>query len=149
MKEIFAPIYETWFGLYNQAYDLIFRNLFQNDGYVEFGLSFILIPLICWLLFYYVWNYPYGKILHWLIWLLITCIIVFGVTYSIANTQIFASGNQALNDAISDESTGYKKFAENLPLQYAFYNSLLALVIGLLYSLILKQFSKIQIHLPF
>jgi hypothetical protein len=149
MKDIFAPIYETFFGLYNQAYDLIFRTLFENGGYVKFGLSFIFIPLICWLLFYYVWKYPYGKKIHWFIWLFITCVIVFGVTYSIANIEIFASGNQALKDSISDASTGYKKFADNLPLQYALYNSLLTLVIGFIYSLFLKQFSKIQIHLPF
>jgi len=34
-------------------------------------------------------------------------------------------------------------------MKYALSNSLLALVIGFIYSLIMKQFSKIQLHLPF
>jgi len=149
MKEIFATVYETWFGLYNQAYDLIFKTLFDNGGYMKFGLSFILIPFICWYIFYYIWKYPYGKIWHWLIYLLVTLILVFGITYSIANMSIFASDNQALNDAIADASTGYKNYADSLPLLYALYNSLFALIVGFICSLIMKQFSKIQIHLPF
>lgn len=148
MREMFATIYETWFGLFNQAYDLIFRTLFDDGGYIKFGLSFILIPLICWGLFYFAWKYPYGKIGHWLIWLLVTVVFVFGATYAAANISIFASNNQALNDAIADASTGYKDYADKLPLMYAAFNSLLTLIIGLVYSLIMKQFSKIQIHLP-
>lgn len=149
MKDILAPIYEKLFGLYDQNFSLVFDHLYNNGGYLKFGFSFILIPLILLGVFYYVWKYPYGKILHWLLWLVVIIIIVFGMTYSIANTEIFASGNQALNAAIDDASTGYKNYASSLPLQYALYNSLLTLVIGIIYSLILKQFSKIQIHLPF
>lgn len=149
MREFFAMVYETWFGLFNQAYNLIFRILFDDGGYIKLGLSFVLIPLICWGLFYFVWKYPYGRIIHWLIWLLVSVIIVFGTTYATANISIFASNSQALNDALADASTGYKDYADTLPLMYATFNSLLTLVIGLIYSLIMKQFSKIQIHLPF
>jgi hypothetical protein len=136
------------FGIFNNLYFLIFQHLYDNGGYVKLGLSFILIPLVCWLLFYYLWKYPYGKLWHWLVWMAVTVLIVFGATYGIANTEILGSDNQALNEAIADASTGYGEYAATLPLKYALANSLLALIIGFIYSLIMKQFSKIQLHLP-
>jgi hypothetical protein len=149
MKDAFATIYETWFGIYSPDYDLIYTNLYDGGGYIKLGLSFALIPLLLWLLFYFLWRYPYGKIWHWLIWLGVSVVVVFSVSYGIANSEIFASGNQALNDALADSSTGYMDYAASLPWRYAFVNMLFTLVLGFIYSLILKQFSKIQIHLPF
>lgn len=150
MNEIFAALYENkWFGIYNQDYPLIFDSFFDNGGYIKLAMSFILIPLICWLLFYYLWKYPYGRIWHWFVWLLVTIVVVSGVSYGIANAEIFASNNQALNDAIADASTGYENYAATLPLKYALFNGILLLFVGFFYSLVMKQFSKIQIHLPF
>lgn len=149
MNEFFGTIYDTLFGIFNNLYFLIFQHLYDNGGYIKLGLSFILIPLVCWLLFYYLWKYPYGKLWHWLVWMAVTVLIVFGATYSIANTEILGSDNQALNEAIADASTRYGDYAATLPLKYALANSLLALIIGFIYSLIMKQFSKIQLHLPF
>lgn len=149
MKDIFATIYETWFQLYDSQFSLIFGTLFNDGGYIMFGLSFILIPLFLWLLFYYVWKYPYGKFWHWAVWSIIVFLIVAGSTFSIANNEIFASNNQALNDALADLDSGYYTFAKTLPLKYALFNGILTICIGIFYSLIFKQFSKIQIHLPF
>lgn len=149
MKDIFATIYETWFQLWDPHFKLIFGTLFNDGGYIMFGLSFILIPLFLWLLFYYVWNYPYGKFWHWLVWLLITVLIVASSTFGIANNEIFASNYQPLINALAASQSGYAQFAETLPLKYALINGLLTIVVGFIYSLILKQFSKIQIHLPF
>ena len=148
MDELFGTIYDTVFGIFDNKYFLIFQHLYENGGYLKFGLSFILIPLICWILFYYLWKYPYGKLWHWLIWIAITVFIVSVATYGIANNEILGSDNQALNEAIADTSTGYEDFAATLPLKYAFANCLMALIISFIYSLIMKQFSKIQIHLP-
>jgi len=150
MKNIFATIYETWFQLYDSQFDLIFTNvLYRDGGYIMFGLLFILIPLVLWLLFYYLWNYPYGKFWHWLVCLIITMVIVAGSTFGIANNEIFVSNNQALIDALADPESGYEQFAKALPLKYALINVLLTIGIGFIYSLILKQFSKFQVHLPF
>jgi energy-coupling factor transporter transmembrane protein EcfT len=149
MKDIIATIYEKIFGLYNADFTLIFDHLYDNGGYVYIGWSLCLISLICSLLFYYVWKYPYAKKWHWLLWLILTMIIIFGVTYGITNLEIFASNNQALNDAIADVDTGYNDYATSLPWQYALYNGFLAGLLGFIYSLAMKQFSKIQIHLPF
>jgi len=149
MKDIFAPIYETWFGIYEPNYRLIFDTLYNEGGYIYFGLAFILIPLVCWSLFYFAWRYPYGKLWHWLLWMLIVIIIVFPSTWSIANTEIFASNNQALIDALNDPETGHKDYASSLPTHYGMINSLLALLLGIVYTLFMKRFSKIQTHLPF
>lgn len=149
MKDIFAPIYETWFHLYDKDFRWIFDTLYNNGGYIKLGLSFILIPLILWLFFYYVWKYPYGKLWHWFIWLLVIILIVAGVSWGIANSEIFASNSQKLIDLLADPESGYEEFAKTLPLKYALANSILTLGISFIYSLILKQFSKIQIHLPF
>jgi amino acid transporter len=149
MKDILAAIYETLFGLYNQSYDLIFTTLFNEGGYLKFVLSFVLIPLACWLLFYYVWRYPYGKWWHWLIWLIIVTVIVFGTTWGIANSEILASSNQGLNDAIADPESGYEAYAQTLPMKYATINSILTVAITIIYCFVMKQFSKVQTHLPF
>jgi len=149
MKDFFSMVYESWLDLFNAKFNLIFTNFYDNGGYIKLGVTFILVPLILWFAFYYFWKYPYGKIWHWLLWLVVSGIIVSIISYSIANTEIFASNNQALNDAIADESTGYKNYAGSLPLSYALYNGLFAIVIGSICSFLMKQFSKVQIHLPF
>jgi hypothetical protein len=149
MKDILAAIYETLFGLYYQSYDLIFTTLFNEGGYLKFVLSFVLIPLACWLLFYYVWRYPYGKWWHWLIWLIVATVVVFGTTWGIANSEILASSNQDLIDAIADPESGYEAYAQTLPMRYATINSILTVGITIIYSIVMKQFSKVQTHLPF
>ncbi len=148
--DLLAAIYETLFGLWNKSYDLIFTTLYNEGGYLKFVLSFVIIPLACWLLFYYVWKYPYGKWWHWLTWLIIITVVVFGTTWGLANSEILASSNQNLIDAIADPESGYEAYAASLPLKYATINSVISVVISiLLYTPILKRFSKIQIHLPF
>ena len=149
MSEFFGTIYDGIFRIYHESYHQIFQHLFDNGGYFKMGLTFLLIPLAGWLLFYYLWKYPYGKIWHWLIWLAVIVIIVFITTHGIAVNEIFASDNQALNELIADTDTGYGAYADSLPVKYALANSLLALILSLLYSLVLKQFSKVHIHLPF
>ena len=108
-----------------------------------------IIPLVLLILFYFVWKNPYGKFWHWLGWLFIITVIVAGTTWGIANKEIFASSNPVLIELMADPESGYAQFALSLPLKYAFINGLLTLVLGFLFSLALKQFSKIQIHLPF
>lgn len=149
MKDILAAIYETLFGLYNQSYDLIFTTLYNEDGYLKLVLLFVLIPLACWFLFYYIWKYPYGKWWHWLIWLILVTVVVFSTTWGIANSEILASLNQNLIDAIADPESGYEAYAQTLPMKYARINSILSIVISIFYCFVMKQFSKVQTHLPF
>lgn len=147
MKDLFATLYENI--IYETDYYLIFQNLFDNGGYINFGLIFIFIPLVLFLLFYFAWKYPYTKLYHWLICLILAFIITAGLTWNIANMEIFTSDYQPLNDALNDSASGYMEFAETLPLKYALINGGISIVLGFIYSLFLKQFSKVQIHLPF
>lgn len=149
MDQFFAFIYDTLFGVYDPKFVLIYQTLFSDGGYVMFGADFIIIPLIFWLVFYYLWRYPYGKLWHWLTWLLVSVVIVLISTWAIAQKEIFDSNNQALIQAMADPQTGYRDHAAGLPIRYALINSFLALCIGFIYSIILKQFSRIQMHLPF
>ncbi|MCF8299330.1 MAG: hypothetical protein K9J13_17405 [Saprospiraceae bacterium] len=149
MNDIFAIIYETLFGLYESQFSLIFDTLYENGGYNLLGLTFILIPLIMFAAFYFLWKYPYGKFWHWLLLLLIVFLVTGGISWGISNNEIFLSNNQALIDALADPESGYEEYANTLPIKYALFNGLLSIVAGFIYSLIMKQFSKIQIHLPF
>ena len=149
ITDVFAGIYETIFGIRDDKFSLIFSTLYNEWGYIKLGLTFLFIPLLSWFLFYYVWRYPYGKLWHWALWFLISGIVVFGCTWSLANTIILASNNQQLIDALNDPQSGYKQYASDLPLIYAMINTSLALVLGFICSLIFKQLSKIQMHLPF
>jgi hypothetical protein len=125
---------------------VIFNTLYDYGGYNKLGLSFILIPLLCWMLFYFVWRYPYGTYKHWLISFLITIVIVFSASLSIARIEILASSNPDLINAISDPQI--EAYARSLPVKYAFVNGFLTILLSAVYSLILKQFSKVQAHLP-
>ena len=149
ITDVFSGIYETIFGIRDDKFSLIFSTLYNEWGYIKLGLTFLFIPLLSWFLFYYVWRYPYGKLWHWALWFLISGIVVFGCTWSLANTIILASNNQQLIDALNDPQSGYKQYASDLPLIYAMINTSLALVLGFICSLIFKQLSKIQMHLPF
>lgn len=148
MNDFFGTIYDGIFNIYHESFHQIFQHLFDNGGYVKMGMAFLIIPLAGWLLFYYIWKHPYSRVWHWLIWLALIVLIVFITTHGIAGNEIFDSDNQALNELIADTETGYGDYADSLPLKYAFANSLLALIVSIIYSLIMKQFSKIHIHLP-
>ena len=149
MKELFAAFYENLAGIWNQNFPLVFSTLYQNGGYIKLGLLFILVALFLWLLFYYAWRYPYGRLWHWALWLVITAVVVYVGSWWVARSEILSSANEALNEALNDPESGYRNYARGLPVKYALVNMLAATVLGFVYSLILKQFSKIQMHLPF
>lgn len=149
MNDLFATIYEALFGLYDSQFSLIFDTLYDYGGYNLLGITFILVPLLMFAAFYFLWKNPYGKFWHWFLWLIIAFLITGGISWGIFNNEIFLSDNQALIDALADPESGYEEFAKTLPLKYALFNGLLGVAVGFVYSLILKQFSKIQIHLPF
>lgn len=149
MKDIFAWLYEDGFGLYDSQFSLIFDSFFDDGGYILLGLTFLIVPLIMWSLFYFAWKNPYGKFWHWMSWMSITITIVGLCTWAIESSNMFGSDNQVLIDAFADPISGYATYAKTLLIKYALANGSLAIIIGVVYSLILKQFSKIQIHLPF
>ncbi len=149
LTDFFAAIYQNeWFGIYEKNFILIFKHLYNGDGYFYMGLALILIPLFILAIFYFWFKNPYMKFLHWLILIILISLIVFIATYLIVDNEILSKPDQALNKALSLSSTGYKKYASTLGAEYGLINAFLALVISIFYSLIMRPFSKIQMHLP-
>lgn len=148
MKDIFATLYETLLGIFSNQFNVIFNTLY-GGGYTYLGITFLLIPLIFFFLFYFVWNNPYGGIWHWLVWLIITALVTFGLAWILSNELIFNSNNQQLRDLLANQDSGYEDYALTLPIKYAIWNAVFAIILGFIYSLIMKQFSKVQTHLPF
>jgi len=149
---IFAPIYqgvEDLFGWYNSDYGLIFDYLYDNGGYDKFGWTMVLVPMVIVALFYFVLKYPYAKKWHWGLMILISSVVVFGLTMNFANIELLSPQNDELMEALSNQESGYQDFAETLPFKYSMLNSVLSIIVGFLASLAAKPFSKCQMHLPF
>lgn len=148
IKDAFASLYETALGLYNPDYNLIFETLYDKGGYVLLGVSTVLIPLVIWTLSYRLIKYPYAKLWHWIGLLLIISIVVAAASMGIVNNEIYTSGDPLIS-ALGDPESGYKGYADSLPVKYALRNGILSILISFISSLPLKRISKSQTHLPF
>ncbi len=137
----FYEFFENIFGIYDDRFSIVFQNFYQYGGYNDMGLLLIGVPLIISGLFYLVWKYPYGTIFHWIIMIVITACIAAGSTYG--TTRL------ALADSLISPDPNIVDFTNLLVLKYTLLNALLSLLVSFLYSLVLKQFSKVQMHLPF
>lgn len=149
MNNSFATLYENILEIFDQQFKVIFFTLFDEGSYTYLGLCFIIPAIILLFIFYYVWSYPYSKLWHWILCLLLVALTTFGLTWSLSYEFIFNSDSQQLVDLLSNPQSGYEEFALTLPLKYAMWNALFALVLGFLFSLVMQQFSKINTHLPF
>jgi len=149
MKDFFATLYDTWIGLYDSNYFLIYDQLRDSASYTNFGLIFLGIPLVIFLLFYFGFRYPYAKWWHWLIAVAISAVIVWIATRQIAYVSIFETSNNELNDALNNQESGYDAYARPLPFEYAHWNAIMSLAVSFIWSMIIRPFSKIQKHLPF
>lgn len=144
MEEFFAAIYETLLqiphisGPYASQF---YQTLFVEGGYVIMGLIFLVIPFICASVFYFIIKYPYLKYWHWLIAVLVTAVIVFLVTRSLGFEMLISNVSAAADP-------DYRKVALDLLVYFSFYNAFLGILFFSIYSLVLKQFSKAQAHLP-
>lgn len=145
MRDFFSLFYDNFF--YDEIYYEIFSHLYENWGYVNFGLIAILMPVIFAAAFYFLyrWN-PYSKWWHWAITLLINLATVFGLTIGIARTEILASDNPQLIQFLQNISN--YEYASTLTILIASLNILYALILFLIFSWIFKQFSKLHGHIP-
>jgi len=140
LSDWFAVIYENdIFGIWSQGYRPIFTKLFVQGGYMNMGLIFIFIPIVLMAAFYFLWKYPYGRFWHWVVWLALILLIVFASTIGYANGF--------LAEYLLNPET--KEFTSSIIRRYAWINTFLGMIIGFLFSLLFKQASKIQTHLPF
>lgn len=148
MYLFFSFLYEDILGLFDQDAYAIFELYSDESVYTILGLLLIMTPLLLWGMFYFVWKFPYGSLVHWLIWLIITAILVAIVTWLILNsyeTRLDASG--ALSD-LEAQGIDFKAYLSFLYLKFACINAALSTVLSTVYSLVMKQSSKVQAHLP-
>lgn len=135
--------------IYNENYDYIFQIIFENGTYNLLGVVLLLVPLMLLSLFYFFWKYPYGKFWHWIIYVAIIALIAGAISWQVMYSGIFNTDSDDLNNLLNNNTEGYADFAYSLLPKYALINGVLSTVVSFVYSLVLKQFSKIQIHLPF
>lgn len=149
LKDFFVYIYESVY--YDQAYREVFDILYGNSiicGYFWLFCIAFFIPVVCMGLFYFVWKYPFGKWYHWFIWSGIT-VLISGLT-----TRKFLY--EILSIPLRDFSYGdgggvwtVNEFTDKLIREYTLLNSLYSILIILVFTLVFKQFSTHQAHLPF
>jgi hypothetical protein len=141
---LFTPLYqliEDLFGMYDQDFDFIFTAIYEGGSYDLMGLMFVFIPAILVVLFYYLYRNPYATSFHWTLALLIGAVVVFLLTYNIMRLN--------LADYIVDPDPLVQDFVNSLIVQYCLLNAVLSLITGFIWSMLIKQKSKIQMHLPF
>lgn len=146
MTDFFAVIYEFFF--YNANYVEIFNVLFLSNGYALLGLTFIIFPIIGLSVFYYFINNPYFTLMHWIINALIIGLVVYITSWLITQNIIYNENYGTLNECLNSIGSGYATFADLLSIEIAILNSIFALIITFLYSIVLKRFSKTHMHLP-
>ena len=148
ISEWFATIYDRLFNIFHPDFQSpVFQYLLDSGFYIMIGLISLLIPFSLMAVFYYLWKYPYGKWWQWLIWYFIIVWVVFGWTFGYANQFINASDAQEMIPCYNVQACA--DYIKGLPIEYAKANIFLSLIVGFFCSLILKQFSKVQPHLPF
>ncbi len=154
MNNLFATIYEMWFGLWDENFQLIFNLMYDTNGYLKIGIIWLLVPIVLNALFYFLWKNPHSKFWHWLVWQIVIGAIVLGVDWTIAENIVFyppqywANAQQLLN-AYGDPNSGYGDYASWLTMVYGLVSGGLALVMGFISSMIYKFFTKHHTHLPF
>lgn len=148
MKDLFATIYEGWFSLYDQNYDVLFNELYDGWGLAAMGLAAFIIPTIFWSLFYFGWKHGTARLKHWIICLVVILAISFGIAILMSTQAIYASTNDTLNTFLADPSSGYDLVANKLPYKYGIVNVILTFIFGFVFCLIVKRKSKLNAHLP-
>ncbi|MCZ4319182.1 hypothetical protein O4H26_09280 [Aequorivita viscosa] len=129
------------FGIFNVNYSIVFQNFYQSGGYNQMGFLLFGISLVSLLLFYFLWKYPYGTLTHWIIYIVIIALIIGGST--------FGAVRLVLANSLVNPEPQLADFTNLLVIKYSLLNAFLSLLVSFIYSLLLKQFSKVQMHLPF
>ena len=86
MNNFFANLYEIITGQ-NDLSNL----LFQDEGvYITVGFLMPLMALIGTVVYYYVINHPsFNRWYHWLLMMVVICLINFGIAYAMADGIVF------------------------------------------------------------
>jgi hypothetical protein len=142
-------LYSIVLGFLNaNSYPILDYALDESNTYFKLVLLCFVLPILYWLVFYKLYSNPYAKLFHYLIALLLSLVLIGFLSYSLVNEALWGSNNQALNDLLATDQSAIE-IADALPLYLSIYNVILSAILGFVYSIFLKRFSKIQMHLPF
>ena len=133
MNDTFANLYEAL--LRHPQFSTI---VFDGQDYIWLGLFMLGIPLLLTLIFYKFWDPSPTKIYKWVIIVLLTIIVVFGISFYWLSTG-------SLEDSFINEEQGVLNFSLTLSLDNAIYSLLIALI----YSFLVKRFSINNTNNPF
>lgn len=130
------------------SYPILDFALDESNTYFKLVLLSFALPIFYWLVFYKFYSNPYATLIHYLIALLLSLALIGFLSYSLVNEALWGSNNQALNELLASDQTAIE-IADALPIYLSIFNVILGAILGFGYSLFLKRFSKIQMHLPF
>lgn len=120
----------------------------SNKTYLTLSFLCFVLPIIFWLLFYKFYSYPYAKLFHWISAFAILLIIVGILSYASVNEALLGANNSGIDQLLASNNSA-QEIADSLPLYLSIYNVFLSAILGFVYSIFLKRFSKVQMHLPF
>jgi len=140
VNDLLAPAYEYFFNWDN--YETLLSCAYDNNDYGKFGWLLLLTPMLLLILFYKVWEPMRRQRLMWLIILIIISIIGYAATTGILYN----------NECILDELgsyTGNQVNPEYFIFQMSMITVLYSFIMSIIYTLIIKRFSKHNSHNPF
>ena len=137
MNDLFADLYELF-----AYFDGFSNDMFYNQLYLPIGLSMVLIPIVVLSLYYYVVNsVKLSKWWHWLILVVILCVINFGIAYSISyNGILYVYQNQNTNPTYSLTTFSFS---------FSMINVIWCFIISFLWSVVIKWGSTHCRRTPF
>jgi hypothetical protein len=139
----FEPIYQyfdTLFDVFDNQYSYLFTELYEESSYGYMFIISLAVPLILYLVFYYLLRLPYLTILHWLLVLFLVGLLTFGLE--------IAYLRDVLSEYLMSGDFEEADYTSDLVYFYSFLNVGFSIVFGIIFSFILKQWSKMYMHLP-
>jgi len=135
MNDFFASWYELL-----AYFDGFSDDMYNQNLYITIGLCMILIPIAVLAIYYYVVNsVKFAKWWHWLLLVVVLCVINFGIAYGVSYNEL---------------SYLYEQQNKTLPysmefVSFSLVNALWTFVVSFIWSMIIKWGSKNCRRTPF
>lgn len=137
MNDFFANWYEL-LGFFEGFSD----DMFDNSLYLPIGLCMVLIPIVFLTLYYYVLNSArFNKWWHWLLLVVVLCVVNFGISYLVSYRNIL----NVYTDMNSEPSYALGTCC----FSFSIINVLWCFVVSFIWSLIIKWGSSQCKRTPF
>ncbi|MCL1938391.1 MAG: hypothetical protein FWF52_08370 [Candidatus Azobacteroides sp.] len=137
MNDLFANLYELITGQTDLA-----NELYNSEAvYVPVGWCMVLLSLIGMIVYYYLINHPrFNRWYHWLLMVLVVCLINFGIAYFRANDAI---------DSMYAEQNQDSPFSAMEFISFSMANALWTFVFSFAFSIGIKWKSRNASRTPF